>query len=76
MLKKTKEFIIPINPGKEELDKFNKEMGTEFKPTEEHITSTLESVISMIVDCAEKGGSYVSDAVKVTVTVEYVPEDK
>ncbi|PJZ18734.1 hypothetical protein CEW46_26945 [Bacillus cereus] len=69
------EYDVPIQSN-EDIEKYNRELGTNFKSMEDHVLEMLVKVNDLVYDCAEQGGNYIGDGVKVKVVVEYDPEDK
>lgn len=70
------EYDIPVNPDKEEIDKKNKDWGTSFRTTEEHIDELMMKLCEGIEKVGDEGGWYVGDGIKVKIELEYDPENK
>lgn len=76
MARRELEFIIPISPSKEECDKYNEQFNTNVRCTDELIEEAVLKIFDEIYACMVDGGAYISDDVKVTVQMEYRPENK
>jgi hypothetical protein len=68
-------FNIPIQ-GKKKCEEFNKEYGTEYKSTEEHVENAIDDLYKMLDDIGNKGGWYIGDSIEIKIKVKYCPEDK
>lgn len=75
MKKFKKEIIIPINDS-DEVEKFNKELGSGYKTVDEHVNDALEQLLEVIGECGDDGGWYIGDSIKINIEVEYEPENK
>ena len=75
MQKLEKSFVIPINK-KEDCDRLNATLGTNYKSTDEHIEMFIEEVCNMLANCGNEGGWYVGDCINVKLSMEYECEDK
>lgn len=69
------EYDIPIN-NKEDCERINKSLGTNFRPTEEHINELIEKLCNAIEKVGDAGGWYIGDGIKVKIELEYDPENK
>lgn len=70
-----KTFNIPIQ-GKEKCEEFNKEYGTEYKSTDEHLDDMIKELYDMLTNVGNEGGFYVGDSYEIQIKVKYCPEDK
>lgn len=70
-----KTFYIPIQ-SKKRCEDFNKEYGTDYKSTEEHMEKVVDSLYEMITEVGNDGGWYVGDSIEIEIKVKYCPEDK
>lgn len=75
-------YDIPIQ-GKEHCEKYNKMnkkmFGDSFTPaktTGEHIEILLDKLSKEIGKVGDEGGWYIGDGIKVSIEIEYDPEDK
>jgi hypothetical protein len=75
MEKKVFEYDIPIN-DKEDCERYNKSLGTKFRPTEEHILELMVQLQDAIYEVGDAGGWYLGDGIKIKVEIEYDPENK
>lgn len=69
------EVIIPIN-NQEDCDRINKNLGTNYKSTEEHIADFYNALYEKLMECGDNGGWFIGDSIKIKVSMEYEPEDK
>lgn len=76
MEKKTLDYVLPINPKKERLEKTNQELGTNYRTTTEHYDELIDKFNDLLDKCGGDGGWYVGDHIQINIQVEYVPEDK
>jgi hypothetical protein len=74
-LKEVIEYDIPIN-DKEECERINKSLGTNFRSTEEHIEELFNLFQDAIYKVGDKGGWYLGEGIKVKIELEYEPENK
>jgi hypothetical protein len=70
-----KTFNIPIQ-GKKKCEEFNKEYGTEYKCTDEHLDDMIEELYKMLEKVGDKCGFYLGDSYEIEIKVKYCPEDK
>ena len=59
-----------------EIDKMNKNREVPLKKSVEIVEEILNKILKTLDEVAERGGNYTDDSIKVTVSVEYIPEDK
>ena len=69
------EIIIPIN-NKKDCDRINKNWGTNYKSTEEHIEDFYETIYEKLMECGDNGGWFIGDYIRVKISMEYELEDK
>lgn len=70
-----KTFYIPIQ-NKKQCEEFNKEYGTEYKSTDEHLDNMVDEVYQMVEKIGENGVWYFGDSLEIEIKVKYCPEDK
>lgn len=70
-----KTFNIPIQ-SKSKCEEFNKEYGTEYKSTDEHLDNMIEEIYNMLEKVGDMGGFYLGDSYEIEIKVKYCPEDK
>lgn len=70
-----KTFNIPIQ-SKSKCEEYNKEYGTEYKSTDEHLNSMIEELYGMLEKVGNSGGFYLGDSYEIEIKVKYCPEDK
>lgn len=58
------------------VEEYNKKFDIKVKKSQEELEDLLDKIVDTMNDVAVEGGSYTDDAIKVTVKVEYIEEDK
>lgn len=70
------EYVIPLNPDTKRLEKYNKEYGTDYKSTVEHVNILIDKIYDAIEQVGNEGGWYIGDTIRAKVQLHYEPEDK
>jgi hypothetical protein len=69
------EYIVPIN-NNEEVKKYNEKFPGSYKTTVEHLDELMDKLYNGIRKVGDENGWYKGDVFKVSITIEYLPEDK
>lgn len=74
--KLTLDYLVPLTKKQSELDKYNKEFGTDFKDTEWHMNHVVQQLYDMVTECGNKNNLYMNDGFRIKIEVSHEPEDK